>query len=89
MPVQRHLKSPPRVRGYLFVEVWVLWRACISTNRVYVHEDIVDEFTDKLKRHIELTYSQYGRSSNVASGIRHGNSVNVGLGSFSQCDEIH
>jgi len=32
-------------------------QACISTNRVYVHEDIVDEFTDKLKKHIESTYS--------------------------------
>jgi aldehyde dehydrogenase (NAD+) len=32
-------------------------QACISTNRVYVHEDIVDEFTKKLKQHIESIYT--------------------------------
>jgi acyl-CoA reductase-like NAD-dependent aldehyde dehydrogenase len=32
-------------------------QACVSTNRVYVHESIVDEFTEKLKKHIEETYS--------------------------------
>jgi len=30
---------------------------CISTNRVYVRKDIVDEFTEKLKKHIEETYT--------------------------------
>jgi aldehyde dehydrogenase (NAD+) len=30
---------------------------CISTNRVYVHGDIVDEFTEKLKHHIESIYA--------------------------------
>ena len=37
--------------------VWNSGQACISTNRVYVHEDIVEEFTEKLKKHIETIYS--------------------------------
>lgn len=32
-------------------------QVCISTNRVYVHEDVVEEFTKKLKQHIESTYT--------------------------------
>jgi acyl-CoA reductase-like NAD-dependent aldehyde dehydrogenase len=40
-------------------------QACISTNRVYVHDDIVDEFTEKLKVHIELVYS-----SNVGNPLQ-------------------
>jgi aldehyde dehydrogenase (NAD+) len=40
-------------------------QACISTNRVYVHEDIVDEFTEKLKVHIEQVYS-----SNVGNPLQ-------------------
>jgi aldehyde dehydrogenase (NAD+) len=55
-------------------------QACISTNRVYVHDDIVDEFTDKLKKRIESTYSPNMGDPLTSSGLRHGNSVNVGLG---------
>jgi len=33
-------------------------QACISTNRVYVHESIAEEFVSKMKTHLEELYSK-------------------------------
>jgi aldehyde dehydrogenase (NAD+) len=43
---------PKAACGFLMLSGQV----CISTNRIYVHQDIAEEFVTKLKAHIEQMY---------------------------------
>jgi aldehyde dehydrogenase (NAD+) len=55
-------------------------QACISTNRIYVHADIAEEFVSKLKAHIEQIYVP-NHGDPLTGSVRRSHDINIGIGS--------